>query len=978
MILLAYTQDESEVVQLDLSKRETVQLNYSVAELGDVTTRNSPFSQTFKLPTSERNNKYFEHFYDANLSAGTFDTSKKARVQVLDQGVQVIAGYLQLRSVSLKDNCYSVAVYGDAANLFQEIEKKDLREVFVTDGSVTTDYDYSQTSANVVSSFDTSNDITTGTVGNGVVIVPLMDHGRDNAPTKLFADSTSGYYDNLLYEDRVFPQRFKPAINVKHLLDLILSRAGYSRTSSFMDSSRFGRLYMQLGTDTDTLQARPFFGFRAGLTSDQTISSDGYHVVQLTDDTSTGFYDPDGLWDATNLVFTAPQNMTARFGGNIYVSRPSGSVTAQVAVRLQGATSFWQGPWTSLGPSNVAILNIPSYLAQLSLVAGEEVQCLVAVQDLTGGNLTIETDITSPVTGTTNLQFASYDNNGGDIQIHLPSQMPEMTQAEFVREIVQRFNLVLEASADNERHLLIEPHSDWLDLGTEIDWTEKLDLSKQIELSPTNEYRQGTILMTDAEGKDETNVLRQEANGHVFGQYKEYVDDDFAQGELKIESKFKPVHVHELPLYDSDDTEFSNVLIPRLYSISEDGKYNPIADKPFLFYHNGLKDIGATFYIESEAFTQYPYVSAFDSAPNSETTESLYWDYQWPSGLGSDLMGDQYVHLNCFRVYWARFINQIYHPDARLLKANFYLKPTDILNLKFNSLINVRGTHYRLLKVNGYTVNTDGTTQCELIKDQGTLRFVKGEGCDYIPDVWNIDGTIRFVNPETGATTYTPGEACCENAGGIYDPDTTKCFYRTPRDGGSGVGHGVVRKHGSEQNASNDVHRNYTFGLGDAGTYNLSLYGQANESRTVQASTDGEGTGAIQVLPNTLLQGRIMVNTVQTTFDGTNGARGSSEYIEYAVSARNVEGATSVTLTEIADARITDGDATGNRSVAASISGNELVLTCTGETYARVAFFIDTDLTYQQLDYMQINEDVMLTEAGDDLVFENLSKVIPG
>lgn len=972
MILLAYTQDESEVVQLDTKDRESVQLNYSYTNAGDVLTRNSPFSQTFKLPTSERNNKFFEHFYDANLSAATFDSSKKTRCHILDEGVLVMAGYLQLRSVSVQNGIYSVAVYSDAANLFQESESEDLRSIFVTDGSVSTDYDYSQTAANVISSFNTSNDITSGTVGAGTIVIPLFDHGRKGATQKMHVSDSTNALDNLYVEDRVFPSRFKPAMKVLEIWNLIFKKHGYTYTSDFLSSARFARLYMQLGTNTPELDARPFFGFRAGLSADQTISSDGAHTIELDTDTGSDFYDPDGLWSTSLFTFTAPQNMTARFGGNIYVTRPNSGVTANVAIRIYSSTDQYVTPYSSFVTNEIVFWWNPA-IATFDLQAGETVSVEVLVQDLTGGNISVAQ--TSSF-GDTNFRLIEYDNNGGDIQIHVPSQMPDMTEAEFLKEIVNRFNLVLESSPDNERHLNIEPHADWLDSGSEIDWTGKLDLSKEITLSPTNELRKKTIIYTDAEGKDESNTFRQDANGYVYGRYREIVEDDFAQGEQKWESKFKPVHVHAVTTGTGEDTIVPNFVTAHLYKISEDGEYEPIADHPFLFYHNGMKDVGETLYIESESFTQYPLCSGFDTSPNSSTTQSIYWEYQYPSGYGTPPIGEEYVNQNLVRAYWSRFLNQIYHPDARILQARFYLKPTDILNLRFNDLINVRGTHYRLLEIKGYTVNSDGTTQCKLIKDQGTGQYVAR--CGYIPDVWALDGTIRFVDPDTGSTTYTPGEACCEEVGGIYDPTSTKCFWRTPRTGGQGLTTGLDRRQTRMPIIENSDVRTYDFGQENAGVYRSSLYALVNENRTNEATSDGESGGDIQIPLNTLVQGRILVNTVQTTYDGSSGAIGSADFIEYSFTASNVDGTTSVTLQEIADARITDSSATGNRSVAASISGTRLVLTCTGETYARCAFFMEVIATYQDLTFATTSADTMLTEAGDDLVFQNADHVIPG
>ena len=57
--IIANEQGGTDQTVLDVSEITTVQISYSVAELGDVMSRNAPFSQTFRLPQSERNNKFF-------------------------------------------------------------------------------------------------------------------------------------------------------------------------------------------------------------------------------------------------------------------------------------------------------------------------------------------------------------------------------------------------------------------------------------------------------------------------------------------------------------------------------------------------------------------------------------------------------------------------------------------------------------------------------------------------------------------------------------------------------------------------------------------------------------------------------------------------------------------------------------------------------------------------------------------------------
>jgi hypothetical protein len=68
----------------------------------------------------------------------------------------------------------------------------------------------------------------------------------------------------------------------------------------------------------------------------------------------------------------------------------------------------------------------------------------------------------------------------------IPYNMPDLSQTDFVRDIVERFNLCIVCDPDNPMRLTIEPWQDYLDAGTHKDWTQKLDLSQSREITSTD------------------------------------------------------------------------------------------------------------------------------------------------------------------------------------------------------------------------------------------------------------------------------------------------------------------------------------------------------------------------------------------------------------------------------------------------------------------------------------------------------------
>jgi hypothetical protein len=133
-----------------------------------------------------------------------------------------------------------------------------------------------------------------------------------------------------------------------------------------------------------------------------------------------------------------------------------------------------------------------------------------------------------------------------------------------------------------------------------------------------------------------------------------------------------------------------------------------------------------------------------------------------------------------------------------------------------------------------------------------------------------------------------------------------------------------------------------------------------------------------------VVSGTINVNTVQTTYDGTNGSLGSASYLQYSFKAQNIEGTVSANIVEVTDARIKDADATTNRGVTISITRKstdlaqlhtDLTLACTGETYARVNFALDLILNYVDIGAAVVDQDTLLHEDGLNIVTENNTKL---
>ena len=81
--------------ELDLQEAPNVVVNYNWIDLKNPDQRKSSFSQTIKIPFSNRNNKFFENYFDVNLEAAVYNAQTKFRAMLFIDSVEQLNGFIQ-------------------------------------------------------------------------------------------------------------------------------------------------------------------------------------------------------------------------------------------------------------------------------------------------------------------------------------------------------------------------------------------------------------------------------------------------------------------------------------------------------------------------------------------------------------------------------------------------------------------------------------------------------------------------------------------------------------------------------------------------------------------------------------------------------------------------------------------------------------------------------------------------------------------
>mgnify|MGYP003632489662 CR=1 FL=1 len=937
--LIATSQDGTNQVQLDTPK-VPIQLNYHFQDLAKPFANRTPYSFNFKLPATRENLKFFSFYYDYNVNLGTFTATKRTNVEIYDNGVLVMSGIMQLLSAT--EDEYTVVVIEELAKLFETIKDLSWEELFITEaGTVDIDLDHFLTWSNIIDSWTLTNDVTTGQVGNGVIVYPLADYGTNIADNPVTGASSVGFTYNGpgtgLDESGGFfgsgavlaAKNFKPAIRIQYLIKYIFEYAGFVYNSAFFDSADFQKIYMFLATETDRVRTRATYGFKTGLSVSQSIpiSQTGiYQDLLFNYETGSPYYDPDGL--VTNGVFVVPNDGNYLLFVRLFVttiattSTNNFNMTLRMQVNNTGTQSYSV-------PCDPTVTNTVDYQSYLDLNAGDVVSVSV---------LSTNSFDTVQINASTSY-FTLLNYNGSIGLIDVSANFPSFTVDKWLKAIFEKFNLRMVTDRDSVGTIYVEPWETWWDSGVSKDWTNKVD-ADSITIEPTTKYQKKSLKFADGEGENFMNEWYQHHNKRVKGTYIfENEGNDFATGEIETSDIFQPLTNRKIFTWiQNEGSSFvPNVLCPSFWVWDLDNQISiylktSVACKPVLAYYNGLQDIGngATFNYGGTAYTTYPYFSQYNTFGVTPNTKSLEWGYSYPSNLESPAV-DGYTQKYLFRTYWLRMMNEIYSDESRLMTAKFSLNATDIYDLKFNDLLYIEGAYWKLLSLTNFTL--DGETLCnaELIKviDAPTARI--DGSCNLQVDSFNDDGTVNFVDIETGASAPATAE-CCTINGYVWSEGVGECFYRPGNENGGGGTNPIgtypepIGGLGNSQNDTGIGTNVVTDSFNSAGlsgaTYSLELFAQTTDASAVQATTN-QGLSEFTAGPDTVTYITYDITTVEV--GGSNGTHGNSANFtaRTAIANTRTSATTACTLRNIGNPTIVNNQSDGGTHGAISIQATQ-------------------------------------------------------
>jgi hypothetical protein len=875
--------------ELDLQEEPNISLNYQFADIREPEKRKASYSQTFKLPFTDRNNDFFQNWYNVNLGTLVYSTKRKFNAILYVGTIPQFEGTIQLKAVYQKAGLYEVVLLSNSADLFTRIGTKKLRE------ALSSQLDHQFNIANVKASWDGSTDgffnIAPSPVSlrdSSVNVQKVMYPFQFTVP-KAYYDGSNSYlgmndpsaYDSSVVEDYIVPvTQFRPAIQIKELFKLIVAQAGFSYTSNFIDGNYFGKLFMttcgHLGQPSAVVRdsVASVDGFMlagnsvpwgtvnvpAGYNSSYSCGDEiDYIKFEADTDTPLAGYsvpqDPAVCWEASISYFTkryanmnsmtikfiykttnvAPANASTGFGcvnpnqdilWELEIRRASDDFLVNYAVQqggFNGDVSVGYVNYKEVIFNNLDLngLNVnescyiqvrPRYYALVGNSQDGEI-IIGGSQCVLDGSLGATCDVAdysyNGLYSQVRVDWVGFANNVYTQNISVKMGIDNnLTQKDFIKDIIQRFNLVVITDPDNDSNLIIEPYNDFVASGGLLHWTDKLDVSKEIVVKDTTSLQKQRLSYSDLEDVDLLNKsIKEEANDYnVYGKVDiRETFNQYASGELKNTAIFSP-YINE-KIFQSNNSDLPTIL-PNIaaqyeftYKKTETG-YEDVLENTNskLFYYNGSATLIAdadNIYVHSidagsgavtaHALTHYPLCSPFDLTPDAngvstitEDTNSLYWNVNPPVCGQLSVFNYSDVSTLSFKSlyfkYWQPYLSSIYSEEGRIVECFVNLNETDIFNFSFADEVFIKDAYYRVLNISNYQVGAKASTKVTLLKVDQTYS-ASCPDCDYVPATTNAGdstvGPFLIFAPSTNPTqafsfptSLLTTEECCDCFGG--------------------------------------------------------------------------------------------------------------------------------------------------------------------------------------------------------------------
>ena len=744
-VILTLIDNDNNSAQIDLYENEKMHLNYKFTDITNFSSVGN-YSQEFRIPASVTNVNFFGAIFNVNFD-GWFDFRKKVTATITVNTIPIASGHIQVKKLYWQKGKlfeFEVVFFGEVPNLARLLNEKKLKDI---ESIVAGDLDY-----DLLHEF-------VETPPNEHTILTLCDKWNLTASNPL---GQPVYWNDAL---ALRVGQLTPAVEAKYLFEQIMKDAGIQWQSDSLTGC-LDNVYI------------PFVNgqyLNSSLGLNDIASTLAYATTQtfsfIPTNNIKNFYLPlteyeDAGNDWSSGVYTAP--FSGQFTFRVWANGTATSSGSNYVTDLILSYFYYVNDVFVDSTFNNFIDNSNLYshtfvkdnTVTLSLNEGDTLK--IKFEGVSGANNTSSFSIdfvgngANDYTGT-GVELISVGTSLIGDTVLMEYNAPDMKQIDFITSIQKMFNLVFVADRTLPNTLRIEPMVEYIGSGNTLDWTQKLDLSKDITYYPTTDLQKAKFTFTYASDSDYFNSLYTD-NGRVYGTYEITESDfevinEFATGEEKVELAFAST--------PSKDIEGTDVVVPRF--INAEGQF--VQPKPRILYY--FANFVVSIWNEVTSAVENTAVKCLNnySIMNATVTDK---DLNFaPEIPPHTIIANPYENL--YNRWWRNYYRELYDGQARILEGMFALTLNDIFTFQFSDKIWIVDSWWRVLDIEGYVVGEQDMTKVKLIR----VLDVEND-CDIRPVTSNLDQTMNWET--NGGDPAVINEECCLRFGYNWNGEKNDCF----------------------------------------------------------------------------------------------------------------------------------------------------------------------------------------------------------
>ena len=867
---------EGKTYDLDIDSGIPLRLDVSAVENQKIGKFFGVGSQTFDLPGTKRNNRFFKNPWtigaeDIPALYNTIDG------YIIYNGETILEGQFQLLEMVNDDNGYINYKCQITDNVIQFND--NLADKLIIDADFS-EYNHNLTSGSIIDSWDDN-------LLAGSIFYPLVDYGRDDTVVypstprvQVSGDSNgTGSIDNIVSPMQV--QQFLPTIRARDVIKSIFKQVDYNYTSSLIDGTDWDKLYL-------LPRAKEELGI-VGLVQENTLDVDmaqdqdlsilqpgGTVVSTLEFDTEIA--DPGNNYNPLTYTYTPPYTGVYVIDVSLELSVDAGQADTQ---QLNLSFAGW-GTTIDLPPgtyNKTVRLN-----RRVTLVGGTTYNPRVTVQYI-NPNADLELFVLHDSDNTylkVPKALSIYDNAPVDMALQFESKTKSI---DLLNGFIEHFNLVVTPEPGQDRTLRIETFDTWVRQGRNVDWTDKVNNAKRVAVSQTIEEQEKELRFTNAEDNDRFSVeTKQNDPNFQYGTQRVIASSNIPKGEKEIGKTFAPIILGSAIDSGSVDldgvTEFnlgdSNFVLPHLYKY-ENNKQSSFKFKNRLGYKvDGLTPVGAfnnQIWVgnsgSAQAVTEYSTISNLSQIPAVQGTKDLHFSNDYNSYIPDDL--NPLGGTDNYQLYWETYVNSLYWDGSKKLVVDIKFRQDEYKDIQLNDVIFIKDQRYRINKISGINLSNDDVARVELI------RLFPAYYTDITIENCNFDfEAVDYVGTTTTSTSTTIGPGTTTTTQPVTTTSTTVPEQYLVNfmvlGGGAGGGFGATSNRGGGGGAGSYFSiQNETVGSGVSYPIVIGAGGavafNGNSTSAFGKTAEGGGSGGYSSAPGS-----------RNGFDGGSGGGGGGDY----------------------------------------------------------------------------------------------------